>query len=52
MRELPKLASAMLRVGGEGGIRTHGADNRTTGLEQVILVGRLVGDHHRVADDE
>ena len=21
-------------------------------LEQVILVGRLVGDHHRVADDE
>ena len=22
------------------------------GLEQVILVGRLVSDHHRVADDE
>ena len=30
----------------------EGWNSALSGLEQVILVGRLVGDHHRVADDE
>ena len=27
-----------LEIGGEGGIRTHGADNRTTAFESKIFV--------------
>ena len=30
----------------------RGVHRPFAGLEQVILVGRLVSDHHRVADDE
>ena len=30
----------------------RGGHEAFCGLEQVILVGRLVSDHHRVADDE